>query len=81
MRAAAAAGLLLSVSSLGWLGGMRAARCDEPAAPSGAGTPSVVVENSEVDLGRLVRGEVAKGRFALRNTGNAELRILSAKPG
>jgi hypothetical protein len=70
------AGLLIAIGCLG------TARAEDPPAPAEAGgAPRVVVENSVVDLGRLVRGEVAKGRFVLRNSGSADLRILGAKPG
>jgi hypothetical protein len=34
-----------------------------------------------IDLGQLVRGEKAEASFALRNEGDAVLRILRAKPG
>jgi hypothetical protein len=43
--------------------------------------PRLVVESKEIDLGQLVRGESAEASFALRNEGDAVLRILRAKPG
>lgn len=52
-------------------------------APGGKGgpAPKLVVEKPEIDLGSVVRGKVAEAVFELRNEGDAELRILSAKPG
>ena len=41
----------------------------------------LVIEKPEIDLGSVVRGKVAEAVFELRNEGEADLRILSAKPG
>lgn len=43
--------------------------------------PKLVVETPEIDLGSVARGKVAEAVFQLRNEGDADLRILSAKPG
>lgn len=45
------------------------------------GQPGLVVEAESVDLGEIVRGQDAVGRFVFRNTGSAVLEILHAKPG
>lgn len=42
--------------------------------------PRVEVDRHEVDLGVLVKGEVAEARFEMRNVGDAPLHILSVKP-
>lgn len=44
-------------------------------------SPRLEVDETEVNLGILVRGQFAEGSFALRNGGNAPLRILRADPG
>jgi len=46
-----------------------------------APAPRFEVDETEVDLGVLVRGQFAEGSFALRNGGDAPLRILRADPG
>lgn len=43
--------------------------------------PVLVVENANLDLGKVQEGVEAVAVFKLKNTGNAELKILSAKPG
>lgn len=53
---------------------------ESPAAES-APAPRLVLDSKVIDLGRLVRGESAEASFALRNEGDAVLRILRAKPG
>jgi hypothetical protein len=67
---------VLLVGLLAWAG--------DPAAPDGAtppaGAPRLEVETL-VDLGQVVRGRTATAVFELKNTGDAELKILSAKPG
>ena len=40
-----------------------------------------IVENPKLDLGRVVRGQVAEGTFRVRNLGAATLHIKQAKPG
>jgi hypothetical protein len=52
----------------------------DPASGS-AGTPRLVVETSQVDLGSLIRGQKAEAEFRLRNAGDAVLRLESVKPG
>lgn len=49
-------------------------------APSALAQPRVEVDRHEVDLGVLVKGELAETRFELRNVGDAPLHILAAKP-
>ena len=56
--------------------GLRAA---EPA-PAQAGTPHLEVEKLTVDVGNVQRGRDAEAVFHLKNTGNATLKIISAKP-
>ena len=53
----------------------------DTAAAESKPAPRLVVENKEIDLGQLVRGESAEASFVLRNDGDAVLRILRAKPG
>lgn len=53
----------------------------EPQAEVAAPAPRLVVDSNTIDLGQLVRGESAEARFALRNEGDAVLRVLRAKPG
>ena len=43
--------------------------------------PRAIVENPKLDLGRVVRGQVAEGTFRVRNLGAATLHIKQAKPG
>jgi hypothetical protein len=51
------------------------------APPVAAGGPRLEIDHESVDLGRLVRGEVGRAQFAVRNAGDALLRILDVKPG
>lgn len=53
---------------------------ESPATVSTA-APRLVLDTEVIDLGQLVRGESAEASFALRNEGDAVLRILRAKPG
>ncbi len=46
-----------------------------------APAPRLAVAKTEIDAGTVVRGKVVEAVFELRNEGNADLRILSAKPG
>ena len=56
------------------------AQAPAPAAPAGP-APHIKFEATEVDLGDVVRGQDAVATFVYKNTGNAPLRIISAKPG
>ncbi|NBX24874.1 MAG: DUF1573 domain-containing protein [Planctomycetes bacterium] len=49
--------------------------CVPPDAPAG-----VVIEPSVVDFGRLASGEARTGRFVVRNTGSAPVKVNSAFP-
>ncbi len=52
------------------------------AAPAaGAAQPRMVVDAAEIDAGAVAQGEQVEGVFLVRNAGDAELAILSAKPG
>ena len=50
------------------------------AAPAQSGTPRLEVEKFTVNVGNVQRGKDAEAVFHLKNTGNATLKILSAKP-
>ena len=52
-----------------------------PPEPAAAAGPRVTVEKPEIDAGKVTRGKVLEAAFELRNDGDADLRILSAKPG
>jgi len=53
-----------------------------PAPPRQPGPrPLLVPESISLNLGEVKEGEDAVGTFKLRNTGDAELKILSARPG
>ena len=66
-----------------------AARADAPApppappAPAGEAAigPRMIIEQAEIDLGRVNKGSTAEAKFVLRNTGDEVLKILSARPG
>ena len=51
-----------------------------PAAPAGP-APHIAFDAMDVNLGDVVRGQDAVATFTYRNTGNAPLHILTAKPG
>ena len=51
------------------------------AAQESEAIPRAIVENPKLDLGRVVRGQVAEGTFQVRNLGAASLHIKQAKPG
>ena len=54
----------------------------EPAAAvPGGSSPHIVFDNATINLGEVVHGQDAVANFAYRNTGDAPLHILSAKPG
>jgi hypothetical protein len=76
-----AVGLSLCLS-----GGWARAQEPKPAPPAAAevpptGAPRIAFDSLTVNLGDVVRGEDAVATFTYRNTGNAPLHILSAKPG
>ena len=50
------------------------------AAPAEVGTPHLQVADFTVNVGNVQRGKDAEAVFHLKNTGNATLKILSAKP-
>jgi len=54
-----------------------AAPASAPAAPA----PVLAFESPNLDLGPLPEGQDAVGTFVVRNTGNAELKLLQVKPG
>lgn len=64
-----------------WLLGHGGAALTADPSDGSTGTPRLVVETREVDLGSLVRGQKAEGQFRLRNAGDAVLRLESVKPG
>lgn len=41
---------------------------------------TLLLEKATIDAGTVKKGAVAKGDFVIRNTGNAELRILDVRP-
>ena len=49
--------------------------------PAPGPQPALVVESPQLTLGDVKEGEDAVAVFKLRNTGDAELKILSARPG
>ena len=51
-----------------------------PAAPAGP-APHIKFDSAEANLGDVVHGQDAVATFTYRNTGDAPLHILSAKPG
>jgi len=83
---AAAVGLLAVLALRGALAQATPTPAPAPApaiapAPAPAGTPHLVFDATEANLGQVVRGEDAVATFTYRNTGDAPVRILSAKPG
>jgi hypothetical protein len=76
-----AVGLCLCVS-----GGFASAQEAVPAPPVPAeapaeGSPHIAFDSLNVNLGDVIHGQDAAATFTFRNTGNAPLHILSAKPG
>jgi hypothetical protein len=55
----------------------------QPASPSEASgkQPKLVIDKDTVDVGDVVRGSMGVATFELKNTGDADLRILDARPG
>lgn len=73
------AALLVSLPALAGPPATPPALAAQPATPKAA--PHLHFESTTVDLGNVVRGKDATAVFTYENTGNAELKILSAKPG
>ena len=46
-----------------------------------AQAPHIEFEVKEINLGKVVRGEMVEGAFTVRNTGSAVLEIVKVKPG
>ena len=63
---------------LAMAGGAAAAQPAEAPATTG---PRIEVEQREIDLGSIVRGEAAEARFALHNRGDKTANVLRVKPG
>ena len=65
-----------------FLAGAVAAAAETPA-PGGvpADGPRLKFDATDLNLGDVVRGNDATATFTYHNTGNAPLKILSAKPG
>jgi hypothetical protein len=55
-------------------------RAEEPVSAGGPAA-RIEVESYEVDLGTIDRGDLVEARFAIRNVGEQDLRILKVKPG
>lgn len=74
-----------------WIGAAPVWASDRTTPPSavpapGAATdiaphPVMQVERREVDVGAVREGTEVLGTFQIKNVGDAELRIISAKPG
>ena len=76
--------LVIGLCAALW-GGSRAqapapAEAPAPAPPAGP-APHLVFDSVQINLGEVVHGQDAVATFAYRNTGDAPLHILSAKPG
>lgn len=50
-------------------------------AGAGVGGPALVIPSARHDAGQVWQGETVSHTFAVRNEGEAELRILQVKPG
>lgn len=46
-----------------------------------AAGPRLVVEQPEIDIGEVIRGETGRGIFELKNAGDAPLRVTNVQPG
>lgn len=85
----ALARLLAVAQGLALAGAVSAAPAPNPppapapaAAPAPTGpSPHVKFDATEIDLGEITRGQDAVANFTYHNTGDAPLKILSAKPG
>lgn len=75
---APAAALLLSLPALAGPPTSAPALATRPATNA---APHLHFQATTIDLGNVVRGKDAIAVFTYENTGNAELKILSAKPG
>ena len=72
----------LFAAGLGVLFVAHAASAQEPAPAAPAGpAPHIKFDSAEANLGDIVHGKDAVATFTYRNTGDAPLHILSAKPG
>ena len=71
-------GLPLALATLLLAGFVPAGAQDPATAP---GSPRIVVEVSEIDMGRLIRGDVGTATFHVRNDGSETLHIRQVKPG
>ena len=61
---------------------MQPAPAQQPAQAAPAGpAPHIVFDKDTMNLGDVVHGQDAVATFTYRNTGDAPLHILSAKPG
>lgn len=54
---------------------------EEPPSSKPVSGARLSVEKEVVDVGDVNRGQVATATFILHNTGDAVLKVLSAKPG
>jgi len=52
-----------------------------PVSAGAVGNPGISFENLELDLGRVMQGDTARGVFRFRNPGSAVLKILDVAPG
>ncbi|UCF66692.1 MAG: hypothetical protein JSV80_13005 [Acidobacteriota bacterium] len=75
LAAAIASPALLAASALGAAPG-----APTSAAAPAAQAPKLVVEQNALDLGTVAEGQEVVGTFVLKNEGQAELRIIRAKP-
>ena len=80
LAAAFAAGLALGAASAAAPPAAAPAPAKEAAAPA-KGAPHIRFETTEVKLGQVIHGQDAVATITYQNTGDAPLRILSAKPG
>jgi hypothetical protein len=61
--------------------GARPAVAQETAGEPPVAAPRISVPQKEVDLGELIKGDIAEAQFRLENTGDAVLEIIRVKPG
>jgi uncharacterized membrane protein len=73
-RAFLAATLVLAFAA--WLFGVAYAQSSRT-----EGAPKVVVNTMTINAGDVIEGSLYEGSFKIMNTGNAELQILSVRPG
>jgi len=78
---------LVAAMILALLGRVPAWASDAATAAPGATTsptsphPAIQIERRDLDVGTVREGAEVVGTFQIKNAGDAELRILSAKPG